>query len=394
MLPGVNIPFGNGNALAPLKTTENIVGLICNTPTGVLTWGDNYVFHSWKSAAAVGVVRGTAVGEFLWAFFAESTAYRETLQLNTAPVIWVRPIKPIIGFDALVAQADKLCDAAANKIATIFICHEPGISYTPTIVDGADGALWDALAAAQLWALDRLQTKKTPITFILKANDIVSSAAIRDLNTESANRVGIIVGDDYNTAGIIAGRVAHAPVQRNIGRVKDGPIQLQSAKIGATPIDDYPADELDELHTKQYIILRAFTDRTGYFIADDPLATDPTQDDYSTLTRRRTADKAWRIAFSTLTNELLDEVPTQAGGNIQQTYLKVLQGKVENAIAAAMTANGELSADQTDPNDRGVKCWFDPASNIGTTNIIVGTLQIRPMAYAKYINIPLSFNVQ
>ena len=119
----------------------------------------------------------------------------------------------------------------------------------------------------------------------------------------------------------------------------------------------------------------------------------PANDDYSSIVRRRTIDKAWRLGYVALQYELLDEVPITGAGEILPTYIKYLQGRVVQIIATAMTAKGELAADPTDKNDKGVKFNIPTGQNIVTQNTLNTTLSVRPFGYNKYINVDLGFSI-
>lgn len=211
----------------------------------------------------------------------------------------------------------------------------------------------------------------------------------------SYNRVGIFIGDTLakspgTAIGLLAGRIASIPVQRNIGRVKDGALSPLVFYIGEKTASAYP--DVEMLHDKGYISVRTFVGKAGFFFTDDSLAT-RVADDYRSLANRRVADKAYRIAYATLLEELLEEVPVNEDGSIQVAVAKDWQAKVEQAIAVEMTANGELSADLGNPDDRGVVCYINPAQDVLSTSRIVASLKVRPFAYARYIDVNLGFNV-
>ena len=63
---------------------------------------------------------------------------------------------------------------------------------------------------------------------------------------------------------------------------------------------------------------------------------------------------------------------------------------LENAIAANMTANGELS---DDGGDNGVKCIIDSEQDVLATSTINVELRVRPFGYARYINVLLGFTI-
>ena len=148
--------------------------------------------------------------------------------------------------------------------------------------------------------------------------------------------------------------------------------------------------DVESIHDKGYITLRTFVGKNGYFYSDDYLAT-KVIDDYRSLTARRTIDKAYRIAYNTLLEQLLDEIPVNDDGTMQYPMIKSWQGLVESAIALQMTANGELSADVTNPKDRGVQCFIDPTQNIVSTSRINIKVRVRPFGYGRYIDVYLGF---
>jgi hypothetical protein len=253
-----------------------------------------------------------------------------------------------------------------------------------------DSTVYDAMDAAQLLAEERLVTHYSAFTVILQAVAFVSSGAVSDLSLDTKNRVGVIVADGYSVAGAIAGRIAINPVQRIISRVKDGALAVKVSEITGIATENFPFDDLTELHDKHYIVMRTVFEKTGYYVAQDWLASN---DDYLQLSRRRSIDKAYRIALKTLLEEINDEVRITGAGEIVPTYVKWLQGKVVAAIATGMTANGELSADPTDKNDKGVKFNIPTGQNIVTQQTLIATLSVRPFGYNAYINVGLNFNI-
>ena len=185
----------------------------------------------------------------------------------------------------------------------------------------------------------------------------------------------------------MAGRIAIAPVQRKISRVKDGALTPLVIYAG-----DQPAElaDVETINDKGYITFRTFVGRTGYFIADDNLATS-VGDDYRSLTNRRVIDKAYRIAYNQLLDALNDEVPISTDGNLAPAWCAAVSGGVEQAIVTNMTDNGNLGNDPGDPNDTGVECDIPYEQNILATSSIAVGLRVKPNGYAKYIDVELGF---
>lgn len=202
----------------------------------------------------------------------------------------------------------------------------------------------------------------------------------------SANRVAVVAGDG-NLDCHLAGRMAGIPVHRSIARVKDGAIFPTSVTVNGAEITDTMSGQL---HDKGYIVPRKFTGKGGYYWSDDKLASG-ISDDYALIPRRRTADKAFRVAYAAMLNELNDEIAVTSEGEITAPVCKALENKLRSAVVNQMTSVGNLATDASDPNDMGVTVFIDPGQNILATSRLQVKLRIRPYGYAKYIEVDLGF---
>lgn len=290
--------------------------------------------------------------------------------------------------------AKKLVDFAEGKLRGLAISRTPDVGYTPTITEGLDADVILARQKGNEFAETYTTSKFAPLFVIIEGAAFSGVAAdLKDLTTEAYNRVSVMIGDTVNTStnaaiGILAGRIASIPVQRNIGRVKDGPLYPITAFIGSTPVSLADVAAIDD---KGYITFRTFINQSGFYFNDDFTATKPT-DDYSHLTARRTIDKAYRIAYQALLQNLLDEVPVNEDGTLQTAIVKGWQSNVEQDIALQMTANGELSGDIT-KGDNGVKCYINENQNLVATSNMVVQLRVRPFGYPRYIDLYLGFTI-
>lgn len=211
---------------------------------------------------------------------------------------------------------------------------------------------------------------------------------------------GTPVGDIVKPLGLLAGRLAAIPVQRSVARVKSGPIagadvmwlpSCDADHQGLGPAERGGIAEL--LHDRGYIVPRTFVGKTGYYWSDDTLLADP-ESDYALIPRRRTIDKAYRIAYQTLVDEIGDEIAVTNDGRPAAPIVKAIETKVESAIVRHMTAQGNLGTDPSDPNDLGVQCSIDTDQPILATNRLDITLKVKPYGYAKYIEVTLGFLVE
>ncbi len=287
--------------------------------------------------------------------------------------------------------AKNLLIAARGAINILVIKCETDDTIATTY--GIYTELPDAINKAQDladWATENLFA---PCFVLLEGRGYTGEASeLEPLSEREDNRVAVVIGDteaDSKGAavGLLAGRLATIPVQRSCARVKDGAIASEKMYIAEELAEN---GDPDIIHDKGYIVPRTFVGKAGYFWSDDKLATAAT-DDYALIPRRRVIDKAYRIAYQTLINELNDEIPVTSEGKIPLTICKSIQDKVETAIISTMGADGNLGSDPSDANDTGVVCYIDPDQNIVAESKYEVSLKVRPFGYAKYIDVKLGF---
>ncbi len=396
MLPRVKINFASGAIGAVASSNDGCCGLLINGDpvTGKLELGKAYVLSSYDGLEALGVSESVnpELEKAVREFYAEASIGSQ---------LWIMVVARTVEWADMVdvneAYGKALLRAAQGEVRCLGVVYAPAENYTPTIDDGVNDELPQVIANAQAlceWATTELFA---PLFALVEARDFDGKIAdLADLTEMTNNRVGVLCCDSKTESkgaaiGIICGRVATVPVHHNIGRVKDGvlsPIAMYVGGVSASCVD-----LADLMYQKGYISVRAYVGRAGYFFTDDMLCT-AVSDDYRTIANRRIVDKAYRVVYDTLLDELLDYVPVNTDGTMQSAIAKNWEIKVEQAIARAMTANGELSADVTDPNDKGVVCKVDTTTNVLATSTVKVSVKVRPFGYARYIDVNLGFNVK
>jgi hypothetical protein len=397
MLPRVRILFENGALGAVLPSPDGVLGILC---TGVavsekFSLNTPYIvkrFEELEDVLGITTANNRPIVDLFTDIFAVAPSGSEFWLMGFANTVTLAEMVDVTEANT----AKSLLLAANGRIRGLIVTRTPASGYDPTIDDGLDEDVYQAMVNANVlgeWAADTLFA---PVFTILEGRSFTGDPIdLADLTTTSYNRVGIFIGSDESSTsdfsnesiGLLAGRIANIPVQRNIGRVKDGALPLLNAYIRDKKVE---LADVGSIHDKGFITFRTFVGKTGYYFTDDPLAAAIT-DDYRSLAARRTIDKAYRICYSTLLEELLDEIPVNEDGTMQAAMVKNWQGKVENAIALQMTANGELSADVTDPKDRGVECLIDEKQNVVSTSKVVVYVRVRPFGYSRYIDVYLGF---
>jgi len=214
-------------------------------------------------------------------------------------------------------------------------------------------------------------------TFVAVAYD----ATLPDLGTADYTATGFVVCPAGDEIGLFLGRRAKIRVQEKVGKVKLGALVKSTAElVTGTPLEE-DMIKVEEVYDKRYISLRTYIGKTGYYFSNDLLAVSPT-DDYASDVDRAVIDKAAIITYGVYVNELLDDVETETDGSISTTGAKELQGAIENAINAAMTANDEIT---------GVSAFVDETQNIVSTNKVEIVLKIQKKGYLEEIVVNLGF---
>lgn len=261
---------------------------------------------------------------------------------------------------------------------------------TDAAAEGISADVISAVPVAQTAAVHCAESLYAPLFVILEGRSYSDAAALPDMTEMEYNRVAVLVGDtkaDSKDAavGLLAGRIAASPIQRNIGAVLGGALEATGMYLGADLVDRSMPD-VRTIHDKGYLVPRIHIGRSGYYYSDDTMCCDPT-DDYAHLTARRTVDKAARIAYDTLLDFLLAEIEVNEDGTMQQPVVKSWQAAVESAVNAQMTSRGELSA----VDGSGCRCVIDSSQNVLATGRVDVTLKVRPFGYAREIVCRLGF---
>lgn len=244
-------------------------------------------------------------------------------------------------------------------------------------------------ALAEEWT----ESRYAPFLCLIEALSYNGNASeLPDLATYGNNRVAVVLGDSVGDSkgaavGLVAGRLAAVPVQRSLGRVRSGAIKSEAMYIGTEVAE---LGNPDVAHDLGYIVPRTYVGKSGYYWSDDKMATSAS-DDYAFITRRRTIDKAYRIAYKTLVDEIAEEVPVSSEGKLAAYHCKGVETSVESAIVNSMTSEGNLGNDPDDASDLGVQCYIDPDQNILATSRLEVSLKVKPYGYSKYIDVKLGF---
>lgn len=392
-LPRVKITFENGALGGVAPSEDGVCGLVAYATAVSTTFALNtpYLITKLDGLVALGIT-SEATG-------ANAALYKTVKEFySEAPdgtKLWV------MGVAASTTIAN-LTDKANNIISPMLMAARGSINILmlkvasaaePTMSGSIDGAVLTAVTNLQALAEDWTVNKYAPFMCLVEAlsyNGVASS--LPDLTVRSDNRVGVVLGDTVSgsagaAVGLVAGRLAAEPVHRSLARVRSGAIKAETMYIGTNQAELGDPDVANDLG---YIVPHTFVGKSGYYWSDDHLATGAS-DDYCAIPRRRVIDKAYRIAYKTLVDEIAEDVPVDTNGKLAAYHCKGVETSVESAIVNSMTREGNLGTDPDDASDLGVQCYIDPDQNILATSRFEASLRVKPYGYSKYIDVKLGF---
>ena len=392
-LPRVKITFENGALGGVAPSEDGVCGLVAYATAVSTTFALNtpYLITKLDGLVALGIT-SEATG-------ANAALYKTVKEFySEAPdgtKLWV------MGVAASTTIAN-LTDKANNIISPLLMAARGSINILmlklasaaePTMSGSIDGAVLTAVTNLQALAEDWTVNRYAPFMCLVEALSYNGVAAsLPDLTARSDNRVGVVLGDSVTgsagaAVGLVAGRLAAEPVQRSLARVRSGAIKAETMYIGTNHAELGDPDVANDLG---YIVPRTFVGKSGYYWSDDHLATGAS-DDYCAIPRRRVIDKAYRIAYKTLVDEIAENVPVNTEGKLAAFHCKGVETSVESAIVNSMTSEGNLGNDPDNASDLGVQCYIDPDQNILATSRLEINLKVKPHGYSKYIDVKLGF---
>ena len=388
-LPRIKIDYLNGQLGTVADSPDSLLAIVCGAVAVATTFALEtiYSLHSMDDLTALGVTadNNPRLYKHVSDFYSEA---EDGTQVIIYGVEKTETMTAMLDKDTGVVK--NLITGENGALRGIFVGCD-GLS-GGQVTEGLDPDVFTAMPEAQALA-DWSTTELYAPLFIVLEGRHFNNVTVKSISDGTTNRVAVLIGDDESGSegaciGTMAGRLSTIPVQRNVGRVKDGPLAPLVMYLGTEKVDE-ASGLVSDLYDKGYITPRKYVGRSGYFFVDDRLAVKST-DDYAHITARRTIDKAYRLAYNTLLDMMLDELEVNEDGTLQVGVVKSWQQSVTNAINTNMTASGELSASE---DGEGCVCYIDEKQNVLSTSKILVTLKVRPFGYARYVDVALGFLV-
>jgi hypothetical protein len=281
----------------------------------------------------------------------------------------------------------KLQTAAGGKIRIMSMVRSHAGGYSATTTAGVDADVLTAMTKAQA-LVEEFRSRKQPFACIIPGHYYqANTSTLQDISTYTHKWVAGLIGDTVSgvgcAIGLLLGRLASIPVDRQVGRVKDGAMPNLAFFHNTTAFDIARTSQAAAIETKGWITMSMYVGKSGFFFTNDWTATART-DDYDRFSRVRIIQKAERIVYLTYLNEILDDIKLDATtGRMSTNAAKFYQQIIQRAIDNSLTANDEIS---------GLTVQIDPMQNVLSTGQVKVELRIVPDAYANEFVIALGFN--
>ncbi len=373
-LPKVTILFSDGNLLKDIDAIDGIAGIVGTVETVGLI-GVPKVVYNLADAVSQGFTEADepAFYRHLREFYAELAGNQE---------LWIMGVEDTMPMATMLDKdsadgAVKLLLAAKNKVRLLGVFRKPDGGYDP----GAD--FYDAdVEGSLLKSITFGQDQNTKYSYlrILIEGRIADEDSLDILvpKESESDYAGVVVGGSLNdgsaSIGTALGRAVKYGAEIKIGKVQNGPLQINDVFIGTTALEDFLA--LDTLHGTGVITFMNHPTKAGNYFTIDRMAN---TGDYRKLAHGRIIDKAAVIALATYVDEIESEVDI-IDGKISDVDLAHLEGRIQQQIEFGM--GNQISK-------KGIIVYINPAQDVINTDKLTVKLRIRPKGYLSFIDVDL-----
>lgn len=399
MKPNIDIKFDNGTIGAVSPLAVGLLGLLASAvAVGSFELNKAYSVKSMNDVRQLGIIDSIdnhRLYKTLSEFYDEAGEGTELFVMGVPKTTKLSDFFTVNETE-IVSPAEHLLNSSNGLIRGLLTCYDPASSVASTVTKGQDAEVLLAANKAQLLFENYSAKKYAPFFTILEGYNYSGNAVeLEDLKSYDYNSVGILIGDTETRTGttaskgaaigVIGGKIARSEVRENIGKVRNGALAAPALFVNDSPVENY---DTEALYDKGYITFVTHQGLAGYFFIDDPMAC-ATDDDYSYLSRRRTINEAFRLAYQANLNYLLDEVPVNADGTVNAAYAKAIEQAVESKIIASI--GGDL---QQMDGDFGVQCSVDLSTNVVRESKLKEVLRIRPWGYNRWVEVLVGYQIQ
>ncbi len=177
-----------------------------------------------------------------------------------------------------------------------------------------------------------------------------------------------------NAAWAIAARASKVEPGTDLAYVGSGPL----GSVSALHRDENQTPLLD---AAQFSTLRTIVGRRGFFIANGRLMA-PTGSDFRLIQYRRVMDKACAVVRDAMLGFLNSSVRVNADGTIYEKDAVKIEKSVASRLASEVITPGMATA---------ATAAVSRTNNVTSTSQLLTTVRVRPLGYAKDIEVDIGF---
>jgi hypothetical protein len=375
-LPKVTIIYGNGNLLQDIQNLDGVAGLVGTGSTSGLL-GVPLTVVSLDDAENQGI---TALAEpdmhrHLSEFYGELGGQQE---LNIMLVPNTMTLAQMLD-DTNASGAKKLLNAMQGRIRLLGVFRHPVGGYNGG-TNFIDSDVQAAITNAKTFGDARLAELR-PLRMLVEGRvQNFNAANTLTPNTLSNGYAGTVLGGSLNdgsgSVGLALGRAVKYGAEVKIGKVANGPLNIDQVYIGDKLLKDVTT--LDTLHGAGFISFMTHPGKAGFYFGIDRMCS---TDDYRLLAYGRVVDKAALIAAAVYTDQIEDEVDLDDSGKLSTDEIIFLEEKIKQQINVSM---GSQISD--------VLVYINPNQDVQSTSKLTVKLRVKPKGYTSFIDVDLGLN--
>lgn len=389
--PKITFNIGSGGLGRPLANNDHISGLLFfndTLPSGFASDDRIKVCYSLEDAEGFGIAEGSVNHRV------EHYQIKSFFQQNPKGKLYV-------GIYALALQPYNFEELAMMQSFANGEIRQFGV--TDLSADTVTRIGTDDVHDAIQTVVDGLKAIDQSVSVLVGFDDTsIANTDYATLTAESAPNVSVVIGQDGAGAGSVVatanstsmpavghflGAVSLASVHENIGWV--GKFNLSQTDDLSVPAlnsgekySDISVALEDSLNTMGYLFLKNHVGTSGTF-ANYSWTAVSQSDDFSTIEKNRTMDKAVRNVKTFMLPNINAPVDLNDDGTLTENSISLFKNAAERGLDL-MEQAGEISAKSV---------AIDPTQNTGSTSNVTISIAIVPVGVAQTITINIGFAV-
>ena len=393
----------NGNLGRTDSNTDMVSALVMNgLATTNLDLDTIYELRSVEDAIALGIDADYDDANSVLCYHHISRAFLR----NPSIILYIMLVAQTVTLTEMVTKENdylaKLLREKNDEIVQWAVARNPVVGYTPTLINGLDKDVVDAISKAQELTIYEESKHRFSDGFIEGKSFNGTATNALDLRSLDADGVSVVVLADpaisnakaiyngYAAVGDVLGICSLAAVSQNIGELADEfnltnanedafiTMGLSSNKL----MSDYTDTAIEILHNKGYIFGEATSGKAGFWLNDSSTCT-AIDSDYAYKENNRTIKKAIKLARTAILPRIKRRIPVNTPtGYIAKTEAKDIESVIEAAVQE-MQSDGDISG--------GIDAYVNAEQNVLSTSKFECELTFVPVSIGRKITLKIGF---